>query len=165
MKSLFIIRHAKSSWGQPSLDDFDRPLNERGKKDAAEMAKRLEEKKINIELFVSSPAKRARKTAGQFMEAFNRDKDEILLIPGLYHASPDTFTNVISGLEDKYSSVALFSHNPGITAFINTLTYVRLDNMPTCGIFGISLDAGHWKEFPTAKKDFLFFDFPKSGAE
>jgi phosphohistidine phosphatase len=129
------------------------------------MAKRLVEKKINIELFVSSPAKRARKTAGLFMEAFNRDKDEILLIPGLYHAPPETFINVIQELEDRYSSIAIFSHNPGITAFVNTLTYVRLDNMPTCSIFGISLDTGHWNEFPTAKKDFLFFDFPKSAAE
>jgi phosphohistidine phosphatase len=162
MKSLLIIRHAKSSWDPAILNDFDRPLNERGKRDAAEMAKRLNRKKIRIDLFIASPAKRAKKTAIAFIEEYGRDEKEILFIPALYHAPVQTFLEVITGVEDNYSSIAVFSHNPGITAFVNTLTHVQLDNMPTCGVFGITTDADHWSEFASAKKDFLFFDFPKS---
>ena len=163
MKSLLIIRHAKSSWDQSILNDFERPLNERGKRDAPEMAKRLVSKNINIDLFIASPAKRAKKTAELFIREFSRNENEILLIPGLYHAPVQTFVEVISGVEDSYSSIAVFSHNPGITAFVNTLTPVQIDNMPTCGIFGVTINAEHWSGFLSAKKEFLFFDFPKSG--
>src|ERR1700722_13745209 len=111
MKSLLIIRHAKSSWDQSILNDFERPLNERGKRDAPEMAKRLVSKNINIDLFIASPAKRAKKTAELFIREFSRNENEILLIPGLYHAPVQTFVEVISGVEDSYSSIAVFSHN------------------------------------------------------
>ncbi len=163
MKSLLIIRHAKSSWDQSILNDFERPLNERGKRDAPEMAKRLVSKNINIDLFIASPAKRAKKTAELFIREFSRNENEILLIPGLYHAPVQTFVEVISGVEDSCSSIAVFSHNPGITAFVNTLTPVQIDNMPTCGIFGVTINVEHWSGFLSAKKEFLFFDFPKSG--
>jgi len=162
MKSLLIIRHAKSSWDQAILNDFDRPLNDRGKKNVVEMAKRLLRKKINIDLFISSPAKRAKKTAEGFVKEFNGNADDILFIPALYHASVQTFSEVIKNVDDKYNCIALFSHNPGITAFVNTLTEVKIDNMPTCGIFALSVDTDAWQAFDTEKKTFLFFDYPKS---
>ena len=77
MKTLILVRHAKSDWGNPGLDDFDRPLNERGKKDAPVMAQRLRDKKVKIDAFIASPAKRAAKTAKFFAEAYNKKKDDI----------------------------------------------------------------------------------------
>lgn len=156
-----MIRHAKSSWDNAQVNDIDRSLNERGRRDAPVMARRLIKANINIELFVSSPARRARNTAEFFIGEFGRKEKEILLIPELYHASVQTFKEVVSGLDDQYGSAAIFSHNPGITAFVNTLTSVRLDNMPTCGIFAVTSLATQWSEFLTAGTTFWFFDYPK----
>jgi phosphohistidine phosphatase len=162
MKTLILVRHAKSSWDDAGMKDFDRPLNGRGKKDAPEMAGRLREKDISIDLFVSSPAKRARKTARIFAEAFKKEKEDIRLIDELYLATASVFEKVISDLDDKYNRVVIFSHNPGITEFASSLTNVRIDNMPTCAMFGVNVDAKSWSEFETAQKNFLFFDYPKN---
>lgn len=162
MKTLLLIRHAKSSWDSPGLNDFDRSLNERGKKDAPEMAKRLKDKDINIDLFVSSPAKRARKTAKLFAEVFHEKKDKVQLVDDLYLATAPVFETAIKELNDKYDTVALFSHNPGITEFANTLTHMRIDNMPTCSIFALQADTDSWHSFAEAEKKFLFFDYPKN---
>jgi phosphohistidine phosphatase len=162
LKTLLIIRHAKSSWDIGTLNDFERPLNDRGKKDAPEMAERLLEKKIKIDAFVASPAKRAKKTAEFFCSAYDRKHDEIIFISALYHATVDVFFNTVETLDDKFSSVALFSHNPGITSFVNELVHaVHVDNMPTCGIFAIRINIDKWKDFKKATKELLFFDYPK----
>jgi len=162
-KTLLIIRHAKSSWEWNTLNDFERPLNERGKKDAPMMAERLKTKNILIDAFVSSPAKRARITAEYFAETYHQKKDDIILISKLYHASLATFFEVVNELNDDWSSVAIFSHNPGITEFVNQLVdSVCIDNMPTCGIFAISIKAASWKHFKDAHKEFLLFYYPKS---
>jgi phosphohistidine phosphatase len=163
MKTLLLIRHAKSSWDPSIPNDFDRTLNERGKKTAPEMAKRLIEKNIQIDLFVASPAKRAKKTAELFIKEYKRNENEILFIPGLYHAPAAVFSDVVMQLEDKFNNVAIFSHNPGITEFVNKLTSVEIDHMPTCGVFAITIDADNWNDFINAKKEFLFFDYPKNG--
>jgi len=162
MKTLLLVRHAKSSWDDPSMSDFDRPLNERGKKDAPKMADRLIEKGITINTFLSSPAKRAKKTAKIFAQAFKKDEEDIVLIPQLYLAASTVFESVLSSLESDSDTIALFSHNPGITDFANTLTEARIDDIPTCGIFAINIDTNEWKNFREAKKEFLFFDYPKA---
>jgi phosphohistidine phosphatase len=162
MKTLLLVRHAKSSWESPGVQDIDRPLNERGKEDAPEMAKRIKDRKIDIDLFVSSPAKRARRTAKYFAEEFDVKKDDILLEDDLYLANPSAFMNVIKGLGKKYDTVALFAHNPGITDLANQLSNMRIDNMPTCSVFAVQADVESWKHFDTAEKRFLFFDFPKN---
>jgi phosphohistidine phosphatase len=162
-KTLLIIRHAKSSWDIGTLNDFERPLNERGKKDAPAMSQKLIAKNIFIDAFVASPAKRAKKTAELFIEAYKHDKEEIIFISKLYHAPAEIFFEVAESLEDKYNTVAIFSHNPGITEFVNMLADgVRLDNMPTCGIFAVKLHSSSWKNFRKGKKEFLFFDYPKN---
>ena len=162
-KRLLVIRHAKSSWDIGTLNDFERPLNERGKRDAPAMANRLKEKNILIDAFVASPAKRAKKTAEYFIEAYGRSKEDILFISKLYHAPAEVFFEVAGSLPEHFNTVALFSHNPGITDFVNQLTgNLRLDNMPTCGIFAVSFDDS-WKNFVKAKKEYLFFDYPKNG--
>jgi phosphohistidine phosphatase len=162
MKTLIVIRHAKSSWDDPSLPDFQRPLNERGKKDAPKMAERIFARGIHIDAFISSPAKRAKKTAELFAEKFGVKKSDIILVPALYEASEGNFYEVISNLSSKSSCIALFSHNPGITDFVSRLTEVRVDNMPTCAVFAVKTDIDQWDEFQKANKEFFFFDFPKS---
>jgi phosphohistidine phosphatase len=161
MKTLLMIRHAKSSWDDASVSDVDRPLNDRGRRDAPDMAKRLIKSGISIGRFVSSPAKRARQTAGLFAHTFGRPEKEIVFLPELYHATLPVFKKVIGELDDSNDTVAVFSHNPGITAFVNVLTEVRLDNMPTCAVFAVKSIAGHWSEFLTTGSSFWFFDYPK----
>ena len=145
------------------MSDFERPLNDRGRRDAPAMAKRLIKAGVTLDLFVSSTAKRARTTAELFIHEFEREKKELILVPELYHAAIPAFRDVVSGLDDKARSAAIFSHNPGITAFANSLTSVRLDNMPTCSIFAVTSMADNWKDLTTEGCTFWFFDYPKSG--
>ncbi len=156
------MRHAKSSWGDPSLSDFDRPLNDRGKEDAPKMAKRLLDKKIKIDCFVTSPAKRAQKTAKLFMKEFDAKKGQLILAPILYEASITDFYKAVEAFDDDWESVAMFSHNPGITDFANSLTGDSIDNMPTCGVSAVSIDTKKWKHFKESNKNLLFVDFPKN---
>ncbi len=161
MKQLILVRHAKSDWGDPSLSDFDRPLNERGKQDAPVMAHRLLDNKVKIDAFISSPAKRAKKTARIFAKAYKVKKDDMIFRDELYGAAENVFWDVITKADNKFDSVAVFSHNPGITDFANLLTSTKIDNIPTCGIFAIKADCDKWKNFKEAKKEFWFFDYPK----
>jgi len=162
MKHLLLIRHAKSSWGDPGLPDFDRPLNDRGKQDSPQMAQRLLARNIEIDAFISSPAKRARKTASLFAAEYKVKKEDIILVPELYHASPANFVETIVKAANSARTIAVFSHNPGITEFVNQLTDVRVDDMPTCAIFGVQVDTNDWSQFKEAPKTFWFFDYPKS---
>jgi len=165
MRTIILIRHAKSSWDNPGQPDFERTLNERGKRNAAEMAIRLRKRLPEIDLFVSSTATRAKKTAELFMKEYKSDSDKLMLVPELYQAEPDSFLSTISGLSDVYQSVAIFAHNPGITYFINRLTQVHIDHLPTCGIFAVCSTLETWIVFEEAEKEFLFFDYPKAAAD
>jgi phosphohistidine phosphatase len=107
LKTLLLIRHAKSDWNDPLLKDFDRPLNERGKKDAPEMGQRLIDKKIKIDAFISSPAKRAKKTAELIAKEYDIRKDDIIFMDQLYHAEPAAFLEVISQTNDDYKHIAV----------------------------------------------------------
>ena len=162
MKTVLLVRHAKSSWDNITLNDSDRPLNDRGKKNAPEMAERLLARNISIDSFISSPAKRARKTAEIFSKTYKKNKDKILIIPDLYGATPEAFENAIAAAPSNASSIAIFSHNPGITDFVNTLTEVRIDNMPTCSVFAVKTHIDRWEKFREASKEFYFFDYPKN---
>jgi phosphohistidine phosphatase len=164
MKTLLIIRHAKSSWDNINTPDIERPLNDRGRKDAPAMARRVIKAGIHPDRLLSSPARRARHTAELFAREFHVKETDIVIFNELYHAQPVAFQQVIAGLDDGDQSVALFSHNPGITAFVNTLTSVRLDDMPTCSVFAIKCEAPTWSEFFSGDRKFLFFDYPKSAA-
>jgi phosphohistidine phosphatase len=160
VKTLIIIRHAKSDQ-QLWSNDFERPLNERGKTDAPLMGKRLKERQPVIDAFVASPAKRAKKTAELFAKAFGKSGDEIIFISSLYHAPPVVFYEEIQRLPDSVNIVAVFAHNPGITAFVNELTTMKIDNMPTCAVFAVQVNTTQWRDFVKAEKEFLFFDYPK----
>lgn len=162
MKSVLVIRHAKSSWDDLSQPDFDRPLNERGKLDAPDMAIRLLDKSIAIDAFISSPAKRARKTASLFAAVYGYDKENLILVPELYLAAPHNFFEAIARAPAAANTIAVFSHNPGITEFVNMLTEVRIDDMPTCAIYGVKAAIKDWSAFKEAAKSFWLFDYPKS---
>ena len=163
MKQLILVRHAKSDWGDPSLDDFDRPLNGRGKRDAPLMAERLRDKELKLDAIITSPAKRAKKTACIFAEAFKIKKDDVIIRDELYGAAEKVFFDVVTKADNDSKTIAVFSHNPGITDFANLLTETKIDNIPTCGIFAIKADCKKWKDFGEAKKEFWFFDYPKAG--
>ena len=164
MKQLLLIRHAKSDWDNPGLADIDRPLGERGKRDAPAMAHRLLDKKIRIDAFITSPAKRAAKTAKIFARELGKKKEKILFKEELYLAEPGAFFDVIADTDNDFDSIAVFSHNNGITDFANLLTDTKVDNIPTSGIFAVKADCDKWKNFKTAKKTFWFFDYPKGHA-
>lgn len=162
MKSVLLVRHAKSSWEQEGQNDFDRPLNARGHKDAPKMAERLLNRNISIDAFISSTANRAFTTAGYFAKAYGVAQSAIIRVPSLYHASVPVFYDVISKADNGFNSIALFSHNPGITEFVNTLTATRVDDMPTCAIFAVHVLTDDWKQFESAAKEYWFFDYPKA---
>lgn len=162
MKTLILVRHAKSDWEHEGLSDIERPLNERGKKDAPEMAERLRKKGIKIDSFISSPAKRAFRTARFFAKEFDVDKDDIQTVQALYGALSSQFEQVVATQKDKDDVIAVFSHNPGITDYANSLCNVHTDNIPTCGMFAVQADVDKWSEFTNAEKNFLFYDYPKN---
>ena len=164
MKNLLLVRHAKSDWGNLELDDFERPLNDRGKRDAPAMAHRLLDKKVKPDAFIASPAKRAAKTAKIFAEEMKVKKEGIIFKPELYLAGPEVFYTVIENADESFETIAVFSHNEGITHFANMLTNARVDNIPTCGVFAIRINANSWKDFRKAAKEFWFFDYPKNSA-
>lgn len=159
MKTLFLIRHAKSSWAEPGLSDFDRPLNDRGKSDAPQMAERLLQRKLLPDLLVTSTAKRARATCKAFAAVLQLQQIE--KTDDLYLADPYQFERVVAALPNFANMVALFAHNPGITDYANTLTNVRVDHMPTCAIYAVAANCNSWQDFSEAEKQFLFFDYPK----
>jgi phosphohistidine phosphatase len=164
MKSLYVVRHAKSSWADPDKSDFDRGLNERGKRDAPRMAKRLKEKDIHPDLILSSPAKRAFSTAKRIAEVLSYPKKNIKTDQKLYHASEDTILSVIHSIKDKHNTVLLFGHNPGLTDFVNTLVAeeTNIDNVPTCGVVAFNLFVELWQDVSWASAKMLFFDYPKA---
>ena len=161
MKELLIIRHAKSSWAKIGQSDFDRPLNERGERDAPEMAKRLIERAILIDSFIASTAKRAFNTATFFAEAYQKTSNDINKKKELYHAPLERFYQVIKTINPQINTAAIFAHNPGITDFVNSLETTQIDNMPTCAVFAVKLLTTNWNDIETCKKEFWFFEYPK----
>lgn len=161
MKQVLIIRHAKSSWTNALVSDFERPLNDRGHRDAPLMAGRMKLRGVAIQAFLSSTANRALTTAVYFAEAYGKAKKDILRFPQLYHAPAPVFYKVIETIPAAIETAAIFSHNPGITEFVNELTETSIDDMPTCGIFAIRIESDNWEDFRTARKSFWFFDYPK----
>ncbi len=160
MKTVIIIRHAKSGWDNAFASDFERTLNDRGNKDAYNMALRLKSRSIIIDACIASPAIRAASTAEIFATTIGWNSP--LFIPELYHASPITISKTIHNCNDQLNSIALFAHNPGITDFVNSLTnQIRTDNVPTCGMFAVNTAISSWKEFAQAEKNLLFYDYPK----
>lgn len=164
MKTLYIIRHAKSSWDSPDLSDFDRPLNERGKGDAPRMGKRLKKRNVKPDMLLTSPAKRALSTCKRIAEQLGFPKEKIKTEPNLYHADEDQIFSVIKDIKDKHDVLIVFGHNPGMTDFVNRLRKDKkiIENIPTCGVVAFALDVNAWQDIQFGTGKFLFFDYPKS---
>lgn len=160
MKTIYLVRHAKSSWDNPRLSDFNRPLNKRGKRDAPIMGKKLNEMEIKPDLILSSPAKRTKKTAIDIAEKISYPKKKIVLKDDIYDASEKTLLDLIKKLDDKLESVMIFAHNPGLTQLNNFISKKYIDNIPTCGVVALEYDK-EWTEVGKNSCKFLFFEYPK----
>ena len=162
-KHLFIIRHAKSDW---SLDvrDFDRPLNERGFRDAPTMAKRLAGHAIRPNFILSSPAKRALTTAQIFAEQLSIPNKLIHTEKRIYDASLPTLLEVVNQLNDQFEQVAIFGHNPGFSALASYLSQEDYLNLPTCALVHLKFpDADQWGEVSAGTGVIVNFWYPKDG--
>jgi phosphohistidine phosphatase len=164
MKRLYLIRHAKSSWNNPDLADSERPLNKRGKRDAPFMGKCLKKYEAHPDLIMSSPAKRALKTANIIAKEIGFPKGKIVSNESMYMGSVATLFEVIRNIDESYNHVMLFGHNPDLTNLAEYLTNYPVDNIPTCGIFCMDFDIDSWKDISEGKGTLVFFDYPKKHA-
>lgn len=161
MLTLFLIRHAKSSWSTPGMKDFDRPLNERGLKNAPFMGKVLADRGEQPHIMVSSTANRAISTCRLLAKEFKYNENNIVQKDELYHAEIRTWLKVVNDFDHTHKTVMAFGHNNGITDFANYLADAGIDNIPTCGIVKISFDFDDWKMVSKATGSLVYFDYPK----
>lgn len=161
MKHLYLIRHAKSSWSDPRLSDFDRPLNKRGKRDAPSMGERLASASITFDQMVSSGAKRARKTARLIAKQINYPKEDIVYHNEIYTSDLMKLLSVVKQTDSKVESLALVGHNYVITECAEWLTGERLDNIPTSGIVAVQFRIKNWGDIDYQNGKMIFFDYPK----
>jgi phosphohistidine phosphatase len=161
MKTLFLVRHAKSSRDDPALPDRSRPLNERGLGDAPRMGKRLAKREVNPDLIVSSPALRALTTAQLVADEIGYERKKIVVDDRLYASSADQLLAVIQSLDRKLKRVMLFGHNPEFTDLARRLaseTYA----MPTCAVAEFEFDTPSWADIGAIAPSSARLDAPKS---
>lgn len=156
------MRHAKSSWAIPGQNDFDRALNERGKKDAPEMGKRIFKQGFNPQLIISSPAKRTLKTAKEVAKQLSYNEELIELENSIYNAHDDEIVSIIRDLDDAFNDVLVVGHNPAFTSIVGLLTTNLIENMPTAGVVLIYFDVQSWRQVSNHSGKLEWFDFPKS---
>lgn len=161
MKVLTLVRHAKSSWGNPHLDDFDRPLNQRGQRNAPEMGKRLAGRSFSPDLLITSPAKRAVTTARMVAAEIGYPEKRVKSDQRIYLATPESLIDIIRETPQEVRHLVLFGHNPGFTQLANRLGDMRIDNVPTCGVVRLEFELESWRNFPGDGGTLRDFDFPK----
>lgn len=161
MKTLFINRHAKSSWKEEGLRDFDRPLNKRGLRDAPFMANVFASRERAVDAIVSSPANRAHTTAKYFAEALGWPHEKIVLEEAIYAAGLPTLINLVGGFTDDWNQVIMFGHNPGFSYLVEELCGEYFA-MPTCGIAKITFETDEWSKAIGMIGRAEYLDFPKN---
>jgi len=161
MLRLILLRHGKSSWDDPALDDYHRPLAPRGLRNVPEMGRRLARRGQLPDLIISSTAVRALSTARAIAREISYREDRIVEAPDLYLASPQRMLEVLRETPSPTRAIMLVGHNPGLTELANMLDDVRLDNMPTAGMLCVEFDASGWAGIDPAKARFAWFDYPK----
>ncbi len=161
MKKIYLIRHAKSSWKEEGKSDFERGLNKRGKEDLVFMAKRLHSFGVMPDLILSSPAKRAKKTAQGIAKIIGYDQRNISYQESLYESSYSSYRYLLDSLDKKYDSVFIVAHNPTITEAGEILSGAILTNMPTCSIVCMEFDIEDFRDIKEGSGKILFFDYPK----
>ena len=163
MKRLALLRHAKSSWGNSSLVDHDRPLSTRGERDAPEMGSRLFSRGTEPSLFLSSTATRAITTTKKIMEALDSSHEIIKTDRRLYLASHSDILKLIEDQENTISDLFIVGHNPGLTNLANhLLPDLGLENLPTTGIVAIESTAQEWSDISRSNLSLLYYDYPKN---
>jgi phosphohistidine phosphatase len=161
MKTLYLVRHAKSSWQNTTLSDEQRPLNKRGLRNAPEMGLRLNADNTNIDQIISSPANRAINTAKLLASGIGYDIKRIEQDDQLYFGGTSTILNLIHETGSDINSLMLVGHNPDMTMLLNRICGYQVDNMPTCAIAIVHLDC-EWPEVNDDSGELHNFDFPKN---
>ena len=146
MKTLYIVRHAKSSWEYDGIEDIDRPLKRRGIKDAHLISSYLAETIKKPDVFVTSSANRALHTAIIFCDNFGYPLSNLYIKKQLYNFSDGYLVKTINALDDNFDSAIIFSHDHGINTFVNKYGSKPIAHVPTCGVIGIEFDTAHWKK-------------------
>jgi phosphohistidine phosphatase len=162
MKTLTLVRHAKSSWKDTSLSDRDRPLNKRGKRDAPEMGRRISAAGIRPSLIVSSPAVRAWTTAKIIANEIGYPREFLQRDSALYLASVNGILDVIVAQDAGFNNLMLVGHNPGFTDFANYLVPGLTNNMPTAGVVCVEMDTDDWSLYDKPDVNLVLYDFPKN---
>lgn len=160
MKTLYLLRHAKSSWKDATLKDFERPLNKRGLKDIKVIGRFMRAKKISPALVISSPAERARETAELLLKALPA-KLELRFDERIYEASSERLLEVVSQIEDACDSVLLVGHNPGLGDLTGRLIGTH-SHLPTATLVSIELPVEKWNKVRSKLGVLKFLATPKS---
>jgi phosphohistidine phosphatase len=161
MKTVYFVRHAKSSWADPGLRDINRPLNKRGFRDAPFMGRLLKNLGAAPDLLISSPAKRAHTTARFFANELGYPEEDIRLEASIYEAYPEEIMHIIHHLPEAITSVLVFGHNPTWTSLANYYGEDYIDNVPTCGIFKVEAEVDSWSAFDKNTARLTAFHYPK----
>ncbi len=161
MKTVYLIRHAKSSWDDSSLRDIERPLNQRGLRDAPFMAQLLKGKGASPDQIISSPANRAYTTATYFAQALSIESEDIVVRNDIYEAFPQTVLSIITSLSNDLKEVLLFGHNPLFTSLANMFSNQYIPNLPTCGIAKLTFEKEDWSLFNPDTVQLSAYHFPK----
>lgn len=161
MRLLTLVRHAKSSWDYPELSDFERPLNERGRRDAPVMAARSRDWPPLPDRLVSSPALRAITTARSFAASLGLDTDEIMVQPKIYDAALPALMRLVRAFDDGDRHVMMFGHNPGFSRLAHELARCSFDEMPTCAVARFELDVRGWADVVPGCGQLVRYSFPK----
>ena len=166
MKTLYLLRHAKSSWSDSSLSDRDRPLNGRGRENAPRMGQRFRDRGETVDLVLSSPARRAHTTAQLFAQNCGYAEQDIVAEEDLYFSGSGSIEVLICAQADAVGSLMLVFHNPDITSFANSLDYdLHIGNVPTAGLVSFSCAIDRWADFTRDCTRFEYFDYPKNPAD
>lgn len=161
MKNIFLVRHAKSSWESIDLQDIDRPLLPKGIKRTQLVIDYLQQKKINADLIISSPAVRAQETAILIAQGIAYDPEKIVINRDIYFGDTDSFFEALYQTDDCYNNVFIFGHNPTITIFSNYFLKSKLDNLPTTGVVNIAFKTNKWTDIPNCKWEEGFVITPR----
>jgi phosphohistidine phosphatase len=160
MKTLILVRHAKSSWEDAALPDKERPLNERGKRDAPDMGKRLAKRDVKPELILSSPARRAFATAKIIAKSLGYKLKNIVVDDRLYPGAADEILNSIHRLDKQLDRVMIVGHNPALADLAHRLSS-EIDRMPTCAVAKFRFDVKAWSMVDTSSLATVRLEHPK----
>lgn len=165
MKELLVIRHGKSSWDNPDLDDHERPLAKRGRKAAPTMGARLRECDAVPQRMVTSDALRARETATGVAEAAGVGADAVDHEPRLYTADAATVLAVVRDLDDRFERIAIVGHNPALHEFVHRIGELRVDKLPTAAVVHLRFAVSGWSAVDWGSAEVVDYDYPKSGRD